>query len=380
MPEHKISDTPILPNTSKGTKNTENHHASTHTSAALSEWTLQMPFALPRSTIIHGMMLASMAFTTVAAASSFDCANAATPTEKAICTDPYTLGLDSKLGQVWKTAKATVKDTVTLKADQREWIKHRDHCATDFHCLRRSYLMRIVALQHAGKPFNWKGTWRRIPDGRFDSAEWKISGRAPQFDFTVKAANKMSSGTLTDTFNLEGSQGIYRSEDCTLVMTPSTGLLYVIQVGECRGTDASFGGRYVASEQPLNMNYDLLSLGLVRTQEEDDAARQLLKDDYQTILDASDSFYYVDESALDNLGAQVAKIRVLGLPPPNAALLMRGRDAQLWVAVLVSDQKQNYRVRYYTNVQGWKGRLPGPIQRWYAEQFDWRKAPLDYMP
>ena len=78
-----------------------------------------MPFALPRSTIIHAMMLASMAFTTVAAANSFDCANAATPTEKAICTDPYTLGLDSKLGQAWKTAKATVKDTVTLKAHEQ---------------------------------------------------------------------------------------------------------------------------------------------------------------------------------------------------------------------------------------------------------------------
>lgn len=132
-----------------------------------------MPFALPRSTLIHAMMLASMAFTTVAAANSFGCANAATPTEKAICTDPYTLGLDSKLGEAWQTAKATVKDTVALKSDQRQWIKNRDNCATDFHCLRRSYLMRIAALQHAGKPFNWKGTWRRslrgdstAPNGR----------------------------------------------------------------------------------------------------------------------------------------------------------------------------------------------------------------------
>ncbi|MGZ7456143.1 lysozyme inhibitor LprI family protein [Pseudomonas sp. Ma2-10] len=98
-----------------------------------------MPFALPHPILIHTMMLASMAFTTIAAANSFDCANAATPTEKAICSDPYTLGLDRKLGKAWKTAKATVKDTVMLKADQRQWIKNRDHCAADFHCLRRSY-------------------------------------------------------------------------------------------------------------------------------------------------------------------------------------------------------------------------------------------------
>ncbi|WP_248807350.1 lysozyme inhibitor LprI family protein [Pseudomonas sp. MWU13-2100] len=339
-----------------------------------------MPFALPHPHIIHAMILTSMTFTTIAAANSFDCTNADTPTEKAICSDPYTLGLDSKLGQAWKMAKATVKDTAMLTADQRQWIKNRDYCATDFHCIRVSYSTRIVELQHAGKPFNWKGTWRRVPWGRFDSAEWKITGRAPKLGFTVKAATKMTSGMLTGTFNLEGSEGIYHSEDCTLILTPTTALLNVIQVGECRGTDAVFGGRYVVSEQPLDSNYDLLSLGLVRTQEEDDAARQLLKDDYQTVLDASDSIYYVDESAADNLGAQVTQIRVLGLPPPNAALLMRGRDAQLWVAVLVSDQKQNYRVRYYTNVQGWKGRLPGPIQRWYAEQFNWRKAPLDYMP
>ncbi len=68
---------------------------------------------------------------------------------------------------------------------------------------------------------------------------------------------------------------VYKDENCTLRLTPSTGLLYVEHIGnDCdSGSGTSYGRPYVSSGQALTLSYDLLGLGLLRTRQEDDAAR-----------------------------------------------------------------------------------------------------------
>ena len=73
-------------------------------------------------------------------AASFDCGQASTATEKAICADPELSSLDNLLASAWSVAKNKV-----LLEDQRNWLKIRDLCATK-ECLRKEMGIRIGAL------------------------------------------------------------------------------------------------------------------------------------------------------------------------------------------------------------------------------------------
>ncbi|MFJ7793683.1 lysozyme inhibitor LprI family protein [Pseudomonas sp. NPDC096950] len=336
-----------------------------------------MPLTFSRFIAIAAFVLMS----DVAHASSFDCTSAASPSEKAICADPYTSSLDQKLGELWSATLPKVVDPKALKSDQRQWLKQRNQCSDNLSCLRTKYQMRITELGHMATPFSWDATWQMIPWGVSIGGELKTKRKdSTHITFDVLGASGANMGNLDGIATIKGTTA--RADDaCGLTFTAMNGVLDVTQEGtdsDCgAGMGVFYSGRYVASEQSLALENDLLSVGLVRTQQEDDVLRTLLKDDYQTLVDSSSSRTIGDASS-DVPGADIDEMWVRGLANTNAAILMHKADARFWLVLLVTDQQSNTRARYYTNVPSWKGRLPDSLKRWHEERA--ANTPLDLMP
>ncbi|QJI45390.1 DUF1311 domain-containing protein [Pseudomonas sp. ADAK2] len=339
---------------------------------------------MPRFTTLGAALLAPLAFSTVTHASSFDCANATSPSEKTICADAYTSNLDKKLGELWSVTLAKVADPKALKTDQRQWLKQRNQCADNLSCLRHKYRMRITELGHMATPFSWDATWQMIPWGVETGGELKTRRKdSTHVTFEVLAANGANMGNLDGIATLKGTTAHYAEGDCALTFIAMNGVLDVSQEGsdsDCgAGMGVFYAGRYVASEQSLALENDLLSVGLVRTQQEDDALRTLLKDDYQRLVESSSS-RTLGEASSDVPGAEVDEMWVRGLGGINASIFMHTTDSRFWLVLIVSDSKGNLRARYYTNVAGWKGRLPETLKRWYDKRAAAGSLPLDQMP
>lgn len=348
------------------------------------EWNLSMPSTFSRFKPPYAFLLMPVLLSAAAHASSFNCDNAANVSEKAICTDPYTSDLDRKLGALWSSTLPEVADPKALKADQRQWLKQRNQCADNISCLRQQYQMRLVELGHAATPFTWDASWQLIPWGVSTGAELKTQRKdSAHITFEVSAMNGANMGELNGIATLDGTQARYAEGACTLDFKAINGVLDVSQSGDAADCGAGMGvyyaGRYVASEQSLALDNDLLSVGLVRTRQEDDALRKLLKDDYPRLV-ASSSSRVAGDTSSDLPGAQVTEMWIRGLGSINAAIFASAPDSRFWLLLVVTDQQSHLRTRYYTNAPGWKGRLPESLKRWYDERAKNETLPLDLMP
>lgn len=96
-----------------------------------------------------------------AAAASFNCAKASTPSEKAVCADPKLSALDGEVARAFNTASEalgvdlsdkTNDYTVLYRRLQRDWLADRDRCAADRVCLRRQYERRLSVLTLGADP------------------------------------------------------------------------------------------------------------------------------------------------------------------------------------------------------------------------------------
>lgn len=82
-----------------------------------------------------------------AQAASFDCAKAATPTEKQICANQRISDLDEYLGRYYQTARAELgRGAACLAPNQREWLRTVRNVCKDAKCLERVYLDRLAEL------------------------------------------------------------------------------------------------------------------------------------------------------------------------------------------------------------------------------------------
>jgi uncharacterized protein len=84
----------------------------------------------------------------VAHAASFDCAKAATATEKTICANPQISDLDEYLGRYYQAGRASMgRDAAAcLASNQRTWLRSVRNACKDAACLERVYLERLSEL------------------------------------------------------------------------------------------------------------------------------------------------------------------------------------------------------------------------------------------
>lgn len=105
------------------------------------------------------VMLFSLPFAHLEAA-SFDCSNAKSFSETAVCSDPELSHFDDELSEAYKIASKTVSDQKALLYEQRHWLQMRESCITT-GCLREAYQRRIKTLRDIAT-FTKKGTGRYL--------------------------------------------------------------------------------------------------------------------------------------------------------------------------------------------------------------------------
>lgn len=72
--------------------------------------------------------------------------------DKALCSEPSLVKVDHEMNKVFRDvlAKLNTKKRAELKAEQREWLKNREHCLQSneqVQCIRDHYQYRIAELQ-----------------------------------------------------------------------------------------------------------------------------------------------------------------------------------------------------------------------------------------
>ncbi|MDR6499506.1 uncharacterized protein YecT (DUF1311 family) [Burkholderia ambifaria] len=313
-------------------------------------------------------------------AAGFDCAKAASPTEKTICADAALSKLDGDLAAAWKKALAKGGDTAALKAAQLKWLKQRDQCGTEAPCLGDRYRERLASLN--GTPLaadRWQQTWYLTRDNPSSGGVLTFTGTTPRLHFELGANNGANTGGLDGDIVLHGDSGTYRKDTCRLDFDRKGGRIRVTQQGgdfDCgAGAGVVYAGDYVtASQFQAKPQADLLSLKVVTDATQNATAHKLLGADYPTLVDlVNDS---ADEKDLDGLNARVKSYWVRGIATTNAAIVM-SRGTDLWIGLLVFDAQNKVRMRYYSNAQAWKKTVPKTIQTWHDNLG--RTLPIDVM-
>ncbi|KAB0661597.1 DUF1311 domain-containing protein [Burkholderia diffusa] len=334
-----------------------------------------------RANLRSVMMFAVLTISSMAAhAAGFDCAKAASPTEKAICADAGLSSLDGELAAAWKRVLTKGGDTAALKAAQLKWLKQRDRCGNDAPCLGDRYRERLASLNGTPlAPDRWQQTWYRDSANPSFGGVLTFTGTAPRLHFELGGNNGANTGGLSGDIELHGDSGTFRQDRCRLDFSRKGGHLKVAQQGgdaDCgAGAGVVYSGDYVtASKAQASQAPDLVTLKVLADARENAIAHKLLGADYQTLVDTVNSS--ADEQDLDGLNAGVKSYWVRGIATTNAAIVMR-RGTDLWIGLLVFDAQDKVRMRYYTSAPAWKKTVPKTIRAWH-DNLD-KTLPVDLM-
>ncbi|WP_150622260.1 lysozyme inhibitor LprI family protein [Pandoraea horticolens] len=315
-------------------------------------------------------------------AASFDCTKAASATEKAICADAKLSKLDSDLAVVWKRV-SRASSTPSLVASQLQWLKRRDTCGADVACLSTRYNERLAAL--ADNPDTsanrWTQTWHLDSNYPGVGGTLTFTGQLPRLHFEIAGYNGGHAGGYDGDVVVQGEGASYQANGCGLNFKRSSDHVIVTQggdpmaCGQAMGVDHS--GTYITTSRLADKpEADLLSLKALDNSRQNVAAHDLLRNDYQALVDTI-NMSEGGSPDLDHLGAKVDSFFVRGLAPTNASIVMR-RDEELWIGLLAFDANGRTHMRYYTNVAAWKTMVPKTIQRWH-DTID-TAMPIDWMP
>jgi uncharacterized protein len=83
-----------------------------------------------------------------AQAASYDCTQARTPPEIAVCANPELSQIDEDLANLYRTLlnELPARQADRMQQDQRSWLKARNSCGADVRCLKARYQERLARL------------------------------------------------------------------------------------------------------------------------------------------------------------------------------------------------------------------------------------------
>lgn len=102
-------------------------------------------FFLPLSLIAACLLLLASR----ALCAPIDCAKAATPNEKTICSDPTLIQADARMDTLYNVSLHFVAMGMRgdLQDQQPVWIRQREACGTSKSCIRAAYKKRTAVFE-----------------------------------------------------------------------------------------------------------------------------------------------------------------------------------------------------------------------------------------
>jgi uncharacterized protein len=193
--------------------------------------------------------LAVLQAATAAHAASFDCAKAATPVEKLVCSNPALSRTDEELAKAYRSALASSGDKTRLRDEQRLWIRAtRDRCP-DVSCLSNAYAARIAELTASGSTETRTGSYRS-DNGTLDVIADRRGGARFAVSATWTGANpgQVHTGETCGTLAIDpAGVGVFRDAelDCMLRFVFRADAATISQEGTCGfGLNVSAEGQY----------------------------------------------------------------------------------------------------------------------------------------
>ena len=137
---------------------------------------------------VSALMVGCVSTDMDAHAASFDCAKADTKVEHMVCDNPEISKLDEDLSVAYKEALKDQTQAVSIKQEQRKWLKERNGCV-DVECVIATYHARIDVLSASNilagnePPFSLlKGKGLSVCDAyleRLNATEWGAYEKLP---------------------------------------------------------------------------------------------------------------------------------------------------------------------------------------------------------
>jgi uncharacterized protein len=183
---------------------------------------------------------------------SFDCAKAATATERTICASDGLAGLDREIAALYRQRRVRAPSARSVDENQRQWLTVRDACGDRVACLdkemseRKQHLQELVA-RFAKAPAKDKSGFTGVYANAYGTAE--IEAVSPtEFDVTISTAEPSQGRWLCDfsgTGHLDRGAIVIRHraevDDRTVVVT-LTRKAGVLTVREERTDQADYCG------------------------------------------------------------------------------------------------------------------------------------------
>ncbi len=224
----------------------------------------------------------------------------------------------------------------------------------------------------------WDGTWKIEYRNAASTLEITSVSKS-KFKFSISAFSGTHDGEISGTATVNGTIATFKNKGCKLIFKINKNELKLSENGceDYGGVGVGFAGNYSKGKAKKRIE-NFVTYEVFPNNSIDKKFKTLAGKDYETFLN---SFHlYGDIENEDSFKAKVFTGCVRGICPYNAAIIMFDDNENIWAAVIEPGEDGNADVRYYTNSNDWKTKLPKTIETWVNEKKEFsNKLKVVYM-
>jgi hypothetical protein len=212
----------------------------------------------------------------------------------------------------------------------------------------------------------WDGTWKVEYRNSASTLDITTVSKS-KIKFSISAFSGTHDAEISGTAVVTGANATFRDKDCKLTFRLNKNELKLSENG-CEGyggTGVGFAGDYSKGKAKKRIE-NFVTYEVFPNVSLDKKFKNLVGKDYEMFLN-SFHIYGEDENA-DTFAAKVFSGCIRGVCPYNAAIIMFDENENFWSAVIEAGDDGNADVRYYTNSNDWKTKLPKTIENWVNEK------------
>lgn len=220
---------------------------------------------------------------------------------------------------------------------------------------------------------NWNGEWQRMTqnyEGTLNISNFD----GDSFNLSISVMNGANMGDMEGVAIVEGDQATYTDAEydtgCRLDMTLTEDSIQVETNDDCwnvGGMGTFFYGEYMNEEKAVNQPKDTLVSLDILIPEQDEVVRELVGEDYDIL---------------------VSHMQNVEFSPGQESFLVKGgvkglysiKESVIWINIFgdynIASIIDGEKIRFYTNEEGYKDKLPTTIEDWSENFSDY---PVEYI-